>query len=59
MIDILRTFVFFGDNQRVRVRVMVFSATGNNISAISWQVSFIGRGNRSTRRKPSTCRKSL
>ena len=36
MIDILRTFVFFGDNQRVRVRVMVFNATGNNISVISW-----------------------
>jgi len=37
MIDILRTFVFFGDSQRVRVMVMVFNATGNNISVISWR----------------------
>jgi len=42
---------------------MVFNATFNNISVISWRfaitditVSFIGGGNR---RKPPTCRKSL
>ena len=35
---------------------MVFSATLNNISA-SVAVSFIGGRNRSTRRKPLTCRK--
>jgi len=34
-------------------------ATFNNISAISWAVSFIDEGNRSIRRKPPTCRKSL
>ena len=39
---------------------MVFNATFNNISVISWQsISFIGGGNRSTRRKPPTCHKSL
>jgi hypothetical protein len=32
-----------------RVRVMVFNATFNNISVISWQSDFCG-GNRSTRR---------
>jgi hypothetical protein len=32
---------------------MVFNVTFNNISAIS--ISFIGGGNRSTRRKPLTC----
>ena len=41
------------------VGFMVFNATLNTISAISWRVSFIGGGNRSTRRKPPTCRKSL
>ena len=35
---------------------MVFNATFNNISVISWQSVFIGGGNR---RKPPTCRKSL
>jgi hypothetical protein len=39
--------------------VMMFNATFNNISAISWQSVFIGGGNRSTCRKPLTCRKSL
>jgi hypothetical protein len=39
--------------------VMVFNATFNNISVISWRPVFIGGGNRSTRRKPPTCRKSL
>ena len=36
---------------------MVFNATFNNISAISW--SFIGGGNPRSLRKPSICRKSL
>jgi len=35
---------------------MVFSATFKNISVIV-AVSFIGRGNWNTRRKPPTCRK--
>jgi len=35
------------------VIVMVFNATFNNISVA---VSFIGGGNRSTQRKPPTCR---
>jgi hypothetical protein len=39
---------------RVRVRVMVFNATFNNICYII-AVSFIGGGNRSTWRKPPTC----
>jgi hypothetical protein len=30
---------------------MVFNTTFNNISVVSWQSSFIGGGNRSTRRK--------
>jgi len=37
---------------------MMFDATFNNISVISW-VSFIDGGNRSTQRKPPTCHKSL
>jgi len=37
---------------RVRVRVMVFNVTFNNISVISLRT-------RSTRWKPPTCRKSL
>ena len=41
------------------VCLMVFNATINNISAISLAVSFTGGGNRRTRRKPPTCRKSL
>jgi hypothetical protein len=43
-------FCYFG--------VMVFNAIFNNFSYIM-AVSFIGGGNRSTRRKPPTCRKSL
>jgi hypothetical protein len=39
--------------------VIVFNATFNNISVISWLSCFIGGGNRSTRRKSPTCRKSL
>jgi hypothetical protein len=38
---------------------MVFNATFNNISVISWWSVLFGRGNRSTRRKPPTCHKSL
>ena len=38
---------------------MEFSTTFNNISVISFMVSFIGGGNWSTRRKPQTCRNSL
>jgi hypothetical protein len=42
-------------NQRIkRIRVMVFNATFNNISVISWWSGFIGGGNRSTQRKPPT-----
>ena len=36
--------------------VMVFNATFNNISVISWRTV---EKNRITRRKPPTCRKSL
>ena len=36
---------------------MVFKATFNNISAISVDVSFIGGGIKSIRRKAPTCRK--
>ena len=44
----------------VRVMAMVFNATFNNISVISWQsVLLVGGRNRSSRRKPPTCRKSL
>ena len=39
------------------VRIIVFIAAFNNISVIL--VSFIGGGNRHTRRKPLTCQKSL
>jgi hypothetical protein len=35
--------------------LMVFNATFNDISVISWW-SFIGGGNRSTRKKPPICR---
>ena len=35
---------------------MVFNATFNNIFSYIVAVSFIGGGNRSTRRKPPTCR---
>ena len=37
----------------------MLSATFNAIVSYIVAVSFIGGGNRSTRRKPSTCRKSL
>jgi len=38
---------------------MVFDTTLNNILNYIVAVSFIGGGNRSTRRKPPTCHKSL
>jgi len=38
---------------------MVFNATFNNISGISWWSVLVGGGNRRTRRKPPTCHKSL
>ena len=38
---------------------MVFNTTFNNIFSYIVAVSFIGGGNRRTRRKPPTCRKSL
>jgi hypothetical protein len=41
------------------VSVMVFNATFNNISVISWQSVLFGGGNRSTERKQLTCCKSL
>jgi len=44
---------------KVLVWSMVFHVTFNNISARSWRFSFIGGGNRSTRRKPPTYHKSL
>jgi hypothetical protein len=44
---------------RVRVRVIVFSSTFNNISVISWRSVCIGGENRSSQWKPQTCRKSL
>jgi hypothetical protein len=39
--------------------IMVFSATFNNISAISWRSTLLMEQNRSTWRKPLTYRKSL
>ena len=42
-----------------RVGVMVFNATFNNISVISWRSVLLGGGNRTTRRIRPTCRKSL
>jgi hypothetical protein len=43
----------------LRVRVMVFNATFNNISVILLQLGLYLGGNWSTQRKPLTCRKSL
>ena len=45
---------------KVRVMLLVFDSTFNNISVISWVVvSFISGGDQSIQRRPSTCRKSL
>ena len=38
---------------------MVFNATFNNISLISWQSVLLVVETKSTRRKPPTCQKSL
>jgi len=38
---------------------MVFNATFNNISVTSWRSVLLVEENRSTRRNPPTCRKSL
>jgi hypothetical protein len=46
-------------DRHVRFRFMVFNATFNNSSAISWRSLFIHGENRSIRRKPPTCRKLL
>jgi hypothetical protein len=43
----------------IRVRVMVNNATFNNILSYIVAICFIDGGNRSTWRKPPTCRKSL
>ncbi len=43
----------------IDVCLMMRNATFNDISDMSWRSSFIGGGNRRTRRKPPTCRKSL
>jgi hypothetical protein len=44
---------------QLRIMVMVFSATFNTISANSWQSVLLVEVNRSIRRKPPTCHKSL
>jgi hypothetical protein len=41
------------------VRVMVFNTTFNNISVKSRRSVLLDAGNRSTRRKATTCHKSL
>jgi hypothetical protein len=41
-------------DSRVRVRVLVFNVTFNNISAISWRSVLLG-GNGNNLRKPPTC----
>ena len=43
----------------IRVKVMVNNATFNNILSYIVAICFIDGGNRSTWRKPPTCRKSL
>jgi hypothetical protein len=37
------------------LKVLMFNATFNNISAISCGAQFIGGGSQSTQRKPPTC----
>jgi hypothetical protein len=53
---LIRIFLFV--HYRFRFSFMVFNATFNNISVISYivAVSFIGGGNRSTMRNPPICR---
>jgi len=53
---------FVGTNQNAVkwVTVMVFNATFNNISAISWRsVLLVKENGYSARRKPPTCHKLL
>ena len=38
---------------------MVFDATFNNMSAISWRLVLLAEEIEGTRRKPPTCRKTL
>ena len=51
------SLTFINKGKYIGVRVMVFNATLDTISAISWRSVCIGGGNWSTRRKPPTCRK--
>ena len=44
---------------QLRIMVMMFNATFDNISIISWLSVLSMGGNRSIRRKQPTCRKSL
>jgi hypothetical protein len=53
----MKTSVYQSDG--VRVIVMVFNATFNNISVIVVVSFIVGGGNQRTRRKSPTCRKSL
>jgi len=48
--------ILISDSSNGLVWFMVFNATVNNISAISWRSIYIGGGNR---RNSPTCRKSL
>jgi hypothetical protein len=58
-----KKYLFFNASQlyscKIWMVVMVFNATFNNILAISWWSVVLLGGNRSTRTKPPTCRKSL
>ena len=49
----------FTPGKILRVRFLVLNATFNNISAYLGGQIFFVEGNRSARRKPSTCRKLL
>jgi hypothetical protein len=66
LLKILKNLPYLKDVPIVTVRGVVcggrvygVNATFNNISVISFQSVFNGGGNRSTQRKPLTCRKSL
>ena len=59
-IDIFHTNIrLITCTMRIRVRVVEFNATFNNISVISWDSVLIGGGNRTSQRKPPTYCKSL
>ena len=51
--------IFFIYHYQPRYRVMVINSIFNNISFISWQSVLSVEVNRSTRRNPRTCRRSL